>query len=320
MVAHTEQMHEASSKTEQTGPGLGLIDDLLRNRKAVMERLADPEMGAQAARALLLTICVGMGVLGATLGMYRGGLQILYAGIKLPLLAVLTAALTAPALSAMRVALYGTTRPRQDAMTVLAALGLTSLLAAAMAPVVLLFMSLDASYHGLFLVVVLCLGLSGLGGLVFFGSALAREPRSGAGLVFVVVCAVCLAVGSQLGWTLRPWLVRPRAPQVVFVRSVEGSLLEAVSESIDSARGRYRRAYAPLPGEPEAPGDDFSEVMRDVRQAPPSPASVSPTSVSPTSASPTSASPTPVSPGGASPELLSPASRSRGWRASEASR
>ena len=57
-----------------------------------------------------------------------------------------------------------------------------------------------------------------------------------------------MLVGGQLAWALRPYLVRPRAVDVVFVRQVEGSMFDAVVEVLDSARGHYTRDSAPLPG------------------------------------------------------------------------
>ena len=60
-------------------------------------------------------------------------------------------------------------------------------------------------------------------------------------------------VGAQLAWTLRPYLVRPRAPEAPFVRDIEGSLFEAFRETVQSAQGIYTRESAPLPDEELAP-------------------------------------------------------------------
>ena len=54
-------------------------------------------------------------------------------------------------------------------------------------------------------------------------------------------------VGGQLSWALRPYLVRPRAPEVVFVREVGDTLFDAIAGSLRSARGIYTRDSAPLP-------------------------------------------------------------------------
>ena len=48
-------------------------------------------------------------------------------------------------------------------------------------------------------------------------------------------------VGGQLSWALRPYLVRPRTPDVPFVREVEGSLFDAITGAVVRAR-HLRRA------------------------------------------------------------------------------
>ena len=73
------------------------------------------------------------------------------------------------------------------------------------------------------------------------GTRLARLwVAMGVGLVFA-------GVGSQMSWTLRPFLVRPRTVQAPFLRDLEGSFLDSVGRSLDSAQGRFRREEAPLP-------------------------------------------------------------------------
>ncbi len=230
------------------GGNLGIIDQLLRDRPSVHARIQSDDDLAGLARAMVLTILAGAAVMGATMGFYRGGIQVLFAGIKLPLAMLLTAGICTPAWSALCAAVQGKTSVRRDFATVLVSLALTSLLLAAMAPVVMLFITFGASYHSLILLVVCCCGLAGLGGLSFFMEAARRREGGRRPLIILTLLCVFAGVGSQLTWALRPFLVRPRAPEVVFVRSLEGSFLEAVSTSVNSARGRYTRDAAPLPG------------------------------------------------------------------------
>ena len=56
-------------------------------------------------RTMVATIAITMAIVGAALGSYRGGVQIAYAAIKLPLVLLGTAALSAPALTAIGAAL-----------------------------------------------------------------------------------------------------------------------------------------------------------------------------------------------------------------------
>jgi len=117
----------------------------------------------------------------------------------------------------------------------------------ALAPVVLLAVTLGADYHLLVLLTVGCCAVAGVVGLALLVRGLSDERRA-RGSACLALLAVFVLVGAQMSWTLRPYLVRPRTPAAPFLRAVESSFLEAVSTSLDSARGIYRRPAAPVPG------------------------------------------------------------------------
>ncbi|MCA9541684.1 MAG: hypothetical protein KC620_22460 [Myxococcales bacterium] len=229
--------------------GLGLIDGLLRDQARIIDRIERGEALGALARACIITIAVTAAVTGATLGSFRGGLQIAYGAAKLPLVLLLTAGLCTPAFTALGKAICGQGDLRRDLAVMLSGLALAGLLISATAPVILLAMALGAGYHDLTLIAVACCAAGGAAGLAFFARALRRRPP-GRRLLMATVLAVCALVGCQMAWTLRPYLVRPRSPETPFVRALEGSFLEAVAVSVDSARGIYVRDHAPLPGEP----------------------------------------------------------------------
>jgi hypothetical protein len=225
----------------------GAVERLLRNRGAlVADIVAGRSLGA-IARAMLLTIVLGGALFGAALGVYRGGIQIAYAALKLPMVLVFTAALAAPALTAFNLALDRPADLRRDLAFALCALALGALVLAAEAPLIFVARALDAEYHQTTLLVVGCCALAGLVSLGFLVRALrVPSPRfalTAAGLL----CVVTMVVGAQAAWTLRPYLVRPRTPDVPFLRDVDGNLLDAVEQTFESARGRYHRDEAPLP-------------------------------------------------------------------------
>jgi hypothetical protein len=232
--------------------GLATIDQLLRDRDGILARIRDDIQLVSLARVMLIAIVVSSAIFGAAIGTYRGGVQILYAAIKFPLLMVLTAAICAPSLSAFNAALDRPTSLRRDLALVLVSLALGGLLLVAQAPLLLLASSLEFSYHTVILMTFACCALAGLGSLMTLGRGVRAifEARHKSA-VFALLCVFCV-VGAQLAWTLRPYVVRPRTPEVPFVRNIEGSLVEAVGTSFDSARGIYVRDAAPLPGELDA--------------------------------------------------------------------
>lgn len=230
---------------------LGTIDLALRDTPAMLDRIDDGEDLAGIARAMILTIFAGGAAFGASMGAFRGGLQIAFAALKLPLAILLTAAVCAPALTALNAALDRETSLRRDLALVLVVLARASLVLAAEAPLVLLAVSLDAGYHALVLLAAGCCTVAGLSALALLGKGLGRQG-GGAGSVVVGIALVLVfsLVGAQMSWMLRPYLVRPRAPEAPFARDLDSNVLEAVGTSVMSARGVYRRDYAPLPGEP----------------------------------------------------------------------
>ncbi len=242
----------AAAPAFQPAPGspiLHAVDRLLRDPQGVLRDARDPSEAANLARAALLTIAVGAACFGAAMGTARGGLQIAYAALKLPAAILLTTAVCSPALSALNAALGRPTSLRADLSLVLASLARLSLVLAMAAPVVLLSVWLDFQYHSLILLVVACCTVAGAVGLSLFLRALpGGDVRHKLTVAASLLCVFGL-VGTQMSWTLRPFLQRPRDTQVRFVRGVEGSFLAAVITSSRSARGIYSRSSAPLPGE-----------------------------------------------------------------------
>lgn len=234
---------------EAPAPTLGLIDQLLRDRDAMLSRIAAGRDLAAVTRAMVATIAIAMAIVGAALGSYRGGVQIGYAAIKLPLVLLGTAALSAPALTAIGASLGRRARLSADLALVVTALAFGALMLAACTPLILLGRAMDLSYHRMILGTVGVFALAGVASLRMIIHALSVERGPGRGSAIVGLCIVFALVGGQLSWALRPYLVRPRADEVVFVREVEGSLFDAISGAVRSARGIYLRDRAPLPGE-----------------------------------------------------------------------
>lgn len=245
-----------ASQTIPEAPGSDLlhsIDQLLRDAPGALQRIRDGRDLATLARAMIVTVAVGAGIFGASMGAYRGGLQILYAGIKLPLAMLLTTAVCAPALTALNSALGRQACIRRDLSLVLSSLARASLVVAAQAPLVLLAVRMGVSYHALILLVVACCTVAGALGLSLFLRGLRLAHTRSIAAVALTLLAVFGFVGTQMSWTLRPFVVRPRTPETPFVRPLEGSFFDAVVTSSMSARGVYWRESAPLPGEEDSP-------------------------------------------------------------------
>jgi hypothetical protein len=251
-------MEQAGTIPGDSGSSIiATVDDLLRDRGAIYRRIAaDDDLGG-LVRAMIVTIAAGAGIYGAALGAHRGGLQIVYAAAKIPLALLLTAAVCAPTLSALNAALGRASNLRRDLALLVSSLAVTALVLAAAAPVMILGMPGFGGdgepligYHDLALLMAGSCAVAGAAGLVTLWRGLGRVERRGRLAAASLLLAAFALVGAQMAWTLRPYLVRPRSPDIVFVRALEGSLFEAVLQTTSSARGRYDRSESPLPEEP----------------------------------------------------------------------
>ncbi|HEU4412274.1 MAG TPA: hypothetical protein VFS43_43935 [Polyangiaceae bacterium] len=228
-------------------PGrLGLLEALVREPDAFLQT-AGREDGVALVRALVASVLVGAGVFGAVVGAFRGGAQVAYCAVKVPLALLATLVVCTPAFVAIARA-TGTRMGARDVVALtLGACARFSLVLACLAPVVWLLEDW-CGYHRMVLLSFAACAVAGLaaGALLFRG--LLRRPGSGriAGLAFVAVFGL---VGAQTSWLLRPYVVRPQTRQTPFVRQLEGDLPEAIWMSVRSALGVYDR-----PATGEAPG------------------------------------------------------------------
>jgi hypothetical protein len=188
-------------------------------------------------------IVVGAAVFGAVLGAHRGGVQILYAAIKLPLVVLLTAVVCTPVLTSLNRALGRRAHLREDLGLILASLGRGCLVLVALAPVQLLAALARFDYHRAIMLTVACCSVAGLAGLAVLVRGLWQ------GSMRVLVTAALLGVfalaGTRMTWTLRPYLVRPCEREVPFLRAVDGSFTSSVGTAMSSAQGRYRSETCP---------------------------------------------------------------------------
>jgi hypothetical protein len=223
-----------------------MIDLLLRDREAMLARIHKGANLAAIMRTMIATIAVTMAIVGAALGSYRGGVQIAYAAVKLPIVLLGTAALSAPALSAIGAALGRRSRLTVDLALVMSALAFGALLLVACTPLIMLGRSVDLDYHRMILAVVAMFAVAGGAALRMIWRGVALEAAPGWRTSVVGLCVVFSLVGGQLAWALRPYLLRPRTPEPTFIREVESSLFDAIAGSMQSARGIYSRDEAPL--------------------------------------------------------------------------
>jgi len=219
-----------------------VLDELLRSPKAVAERTRNGGDLRPLFVAALSALVLGAGVFGATLATSRGGVQLLYSGIKLPLALLGTLLVVLPAFHAIAAGLGRAQSFSSMVALVLAAAGRGALVLVALSPVIWLCFDRGLSYHPGVLLAAFCYGLSGLASLELLLRGIGRDAR---GLLIVSLFgAVLLASGGQTAWMLRPFLGRPTATHLPLFRARESSFLDAVQQSAESCLGIYHQVSA----------------------------------------------------------------------------
>jgi hypothetical protein len=217
-----------------TAPVLGR---LLRAPADIATACREDREIREIAITSLLAILVGAAAFGGVIGSFRGGVQIFYGAVKIPLVMMVTLAICAPAFHAFAAGLGRAWPMRSIIALTLAAAGRSSLVLLALSPALWLLFDLGLGYHSAALAAAFAYAVAGAAAV----GILIRGLGAHAGRL-LTACAfvgVFFAVGGQTSWILRPYLVRPRTEHVPFVRAREGSFADALLRSSRSARGIY---------------------------------------------------------------------------------
>ncbi len=214
---------------------------LLRAPKSIAEKCrATLEEQREVATRSLACVVVGCTVFGTVIGLFRGGLQTVYAGLKMPLAMLVALAITVPAVFAMGRALKQAWSYPSVGALVLAAFARSSLVMLALAPALWLVTDVFASYHlaaDAFVSVFAVSLLFGIGVLTH-GVQGGFIERS---YIAVFASVVFIASIGQASWVLRPFLMRPRTEDVVFLRPVDGTQpYSNAARALASSLGIYR--------------------------------------------------------------------------------
>jgi hypothetical protein len=241
---------------------LGVVTELLREPSSVAERCERPEGLRELSLSSLACLLFGAAAFGAVIGSFRGGLQIGFSAVKLPLALLSTLVVSVPAFFALTVGFGGSARFRTVASLSLAASARGALVLLGCAPVLWLAVDRGLGYHASVLlatIVYLASGIAALGivlrGLGGFTSR-AVVTAAACGLVF-------FGVLGQTAWMLRPFFGRPSQHAVPFVRAREGTFADAIVKSGRSAVGIYDRSSHPSDSESPEEGDPTSTESRE---------------------------------------------------------
>jgi D-alanyl-lipoteichoic acid acyltransferase DltB (MBOAT superfamily) len=214
-----------------------VVMNLLRERKQFLEELREGVKLKSKIFGLLVSSTVFFGIYGAILGASSTWMQCLVSVIKLPALYLLTLIICFPTLYFFNV-MFGSKRTFEQYLALLmTAMAMISILMFGFAPVSLFFLLSTSDYNFFLLLNVAIMAITGFLGISFFYQGmqfLSEEDAEGKEIRLNILrfwLGLYGFVGTQLGWTLRPFFGSPGQVFELF-RSRESNFYLSVWNSI----------------------------------------------------------------------------------------
>ena len=221
----------------------GVLIRLLRDRKTFLEEVrSEIKLNRKISSLLVASTCF-FAVYGAIFGAFSGGLQIISSAIKLPALYLITLAICVPTLYFFDILFGSKLSFKQYVTMALTSVAVISVLLFSFAPVVLFFLISARDYNFFLLLNVLVMALTGCVGVRLFYKGMVDmagpdgfEQNLRLKLLqgWVVLYGL---VGSQLGWTLRPFVGSSDRVFQIFRPEIEGNFYSKVFQTIGSLLG-----------------------------------------------------------------------------------
>lgn len=231
--------------------GIFVIERILRERDGVWRQIAQDTGLKRLSAHMLLSSAVALALYGAVLGASSDWRQTLLTAVKLPMLFFVTLAICLPTLYLFNLVFGAKLTVRQALALICVAITVIAMLSLAFAPISLFFLITAPDYNFFKLLNVAILALTGLVGLRFLVNGMramnaaaiataedesttttaARQPRTASmGLLYVWI-VVFGFVGTQLAWTLRPFVGSPDERFELF-RAIEGNFYVDIIRTI----------------------------------------------------------------------------------------
>jgi hypothetical protein len=248
MVNQEDYMAESAVRTPEVSrpfsvQDLGIVEKILRNRYEFFEEVREGVDLQAKMKAMLVSSVTFFALYGAVMGSTHSLWQTLSSAAKLPILFLATLLICVPSLYFFSL-LFGSNQSlRQSVTVILTAITVTAVLLLSGAPITLFFLLTAPSQYQFFkLLNVGIFAISGFMGVVFLyqGIKVVAGPKAeGAGMrkmVLIMWMFVYAFVGSQMAWTLRPFIGAPGSRFELF-RQLGGNFYANIIRSIGEILG-----------------------------------------------------------------------------------
>ncbi|MBE2200244.1 MAG: actin-binding WH2 domain-containing protein [Anaerolinea sp.] len=221
-----------------------IVEKILRNRHAFFEEVREGVDLQAKMRAMLISSICFFALYGAVMGSTHSLWQTLSSAAKLPILFLATLFVCVPSLYFFSL-LFGSNQSLSQNITIiLTAITVTAVLLLSCAPITLFFLLTTTQYQFFKLLNVAIFAVSGLMGVVFLyqGMKIVSNPElEGANTrrwVLIFWMFVYAFVGSQMAWTIRPFIGAPGTKFELF-RQLGGNFYSNVIYSIGEILGFF---------------------------------------------------------------------------------
>lgn len=215
-----------------------IVESILRDRADFFAEIRDQVKLHRKNLAMLLSSIVFLGIYGAVMGVSHSIQQAASSTIKLPFLFIVTLIICTPSLHFFNL-LFGSRQSlAQTIALVLTAMTTTAVLLMSFAPVTLFFLLTTSEYTFFKLLNVAFFGVAGWMGILFLRQGMVAmnisekdEGKQARRMIFLVWVILYGFVGTQMAWTLSPFVGDPNQP-FIFFRQIGGNFYADVFNSL----------------------------------------------------------------------------------------
>ena len=223
---------------------LAIIETILRNRERFFVEIRQGVGLAAKIRAMILSGIAFFALYGMVMGSTHSLWQVLSSAAKLPLMFLSTLVISLPTLYFFNLIFGSNQSLTQNFALILTAITVTAVLLLSFAPIVTFFLLTTDNYQFFKLLNVGVFAISGVVGVRFLTqgmrivSASGQEGVRGRRGVVRLWILVYAFVGSQMAWTLRPFIGAPGLRFELF-RQLGGNFYANVFASIGELFGLF---------------------------------------------------------------------------------
>ncbi|MSP14117.1 MAG: actin-binding WH2 domain-containing protein [Chloroflexi bacterium] len=221
---------------------LTIIESILRDRQAFFDEIRRGVALQEKMRAMLISSIAFLALYGAVMGSTHSLWQALSSAFKLPLLFLATLIVCAPTLYFFNLIFGSSQSLSQNTALMLTAITVTAVVLLSFAPIVLFFLLTSSNYQFFKLLNVGVFTVAGVIGVLFLSQGMRAVSAGGAEgaaarlrvvRLWIIVYAF---VGSQVAWTLRPFVGSPSMKFELF-RQLGGNFYTNIVASLGEILG-----------------------------------------------------------------------------------